>query len=199
MSQTIRDKISPLQILSKSEINNVSKSFKGIQFKKNEYLVKAGACLDQLVFLKKGLLGHCSATDYDSNNEPNPNQGFTFENNFLFYSNSFVHGEPSKLSIVALEDSEVLMLSISELEGIYESIPGFTAVLRELLQKEQSEQEKKNGLIRIQSTQKRYDYFQRNFAMIASSLSEKQKALFLNIPESELSRIKKKISVGTTF
>ena len=56
MSQSIRDVISPLNILSKSEILNVSKSFKSVQIKKDDYLVNAGGHLDQLVFLKKGIL-----------------------------------------------------------------------------------------------------------------------------------------------
>jgi len=67
MSQSIRDLISPLNILSKSEILNVSKSFKIIHLKKNEYLVNAGDFLDQLVFLKKGILRSGSNQDSEIN------------------------------------------------------------------------------------------------------------------------------------
>jgi hypothetical protein len=56
MSQSIRDVISPLNILSKSEILNVSKSFKIVHLKKHDSLVQAGDFLDQLVFLKKDRL-----------------------------------------------------------------------------------------------------------------------------------------------
>jgi hypothetical protein len=85
------------------------------------------------------------------------------------------------------------------LDGIYESIPGFVAVLRQLTQEELEKQEMLKNLIKIQSPQKRYEHFQRNFALLAAQLPEGQLAHFLQIPTSELSRIRKKISLGSTF
>lgn len=198
MSHSIRDKISPLNILSKSEILNVSKSFKCVQLKKNKYLVKAGAFLDHLVFLKKGMLGSHSNLNRDLSSDSLPSLSFTFENNFLFFG-SFMQCEAHKYPIIALMDSEILILTRTELEGIYESIPGFVAILRQLAQDELAKQEQKNFLVRIKSSQKRYDYFQRNFPSMASCLPENLKASFLNISETELMRIRRKISVGTTF
>lgn len=197
MSQPIRDLISPLQILSKSEILNVSKSFKSVHLKKNDYLVNSGEFLDQLVFLKKGILRSGSNEDQDS--EVLRSNEFTFENNFLFSNGSLLTCEPFPQSIHALLDSEILVLTRAELEGIYEDIPGFVAVLRQLTQEELEKQEKLAALIRIQAPQKRYDYFQRNFALIAAQLPENQLASYLHIPSSELTRIRKKISLGTTF
>jgi len=195
MSQSIRDVISPLNILSKSEILNVSKSFKSVQLKKNDYLVNAGGHLDQLVFLKKGIL--CSGSNQDS--DVLESKEFTFENNFLFSGSSLLTNKPFPLSIHALMDSEILVLTLDELEGIYESIPGFVAVLRQLTQDELEKKEKLFNLIKIQSPQKRYEYFQRNFAWIAAQLPEGQLDSFLQIPASELTRIRKIISLGTTF
>lgn len=195
MSQSIRDVISPLNILSKSEILNVSKSFKSVQLKKNDYLVNAGGHLDQLVFLKKGIL--CSGSNQDS--DVLESKEFTFENNFLFSGSSLLTNKPFPLSIHALMDSEILVLTLDELEGIYESIPGFVAVLRQLTQDELEKKEKLFNLIKIQSPQKRYEHFQRNFAWIAAQLPEGQLDSFLQIPASELTRIRKIISLGTTF
>ncbi len=197
MSQSIRDVISPLNILSKSEILNVSKSFKSVQIKKDDYLVNAGGHLDQLVFLKKGILR--SGTNQDQASDVSQSKDFTFEGNFLFSGSSLLTNKPFPLSIHALIDSEILVLTLDELEGIYESIPGFVAVLRQLTQDELEKQEKLINLIKIQSPQKRYEYFQRNFALLASQLPEGQLGHFLQIPSSELSRIRKKISLGSTF
>ena len=197
MSQSIRDVISPLNILSKSEILNVSKSFKSVQIKKDDYLVNAGGHLDQLVFLKKGILR--SGSNQDQASDVSQSKGFTFEGNFLFSGSSLLTNKPFPLSIHALIDSEILVLTLGELEGIYESIPGFVAVLRQLTQDELEKQEKLINLIKIQSPQKRYEYFQRNFALLASQLPEGQLGHFLQIPSSELSRIRKKISLGSTF
>lgn len=197
MSQSIRDLISPLQILSKSETLNVSKSFKSVQLKKNEYLVQKGFQLDQLVFLKRGILLSGALQDQDSDvlhaNE------FTFENNFLFSNRSLITNKPFPHSIHALVDSEILVITLAELDGIFETIPGFVAVLRELTQLELDKQEKITQLKKMVSPQKRYDYFQRNFAWIADHLPENQLASFLQIPSSDLSRIKKQISVGSNF
>jgi len=195
MSQSIRDVISPLNILSKSEILNVSKSFKIVHFKKNDYLVNAGGHLDQLVFLKKGIL--CSGSNQDS--DVLESKEFTFENNFLFSGSSLLTNKPFPLSIHALMDSEILVLTLDELEGIYESIPGFVAVLRQLTQDELEKKEKLFNLIKIQSPQKRYEHFQRNFAWIAGQLPDGHLDSFLQIPASELTRIRKIISLGTTF
>ena len=197
MSQSIRDVISPLNILSKSEILNVSKSFKSVQIKKDDYLVNAGGHLDQLVFLKKGILK--SGSNQDQASDVSQSKDFTFEGNFLFSSSSLLTNKPFPLSIHALIDSEILVLTLDELEGIYESIPGFVAVLRQLTQDELEKQEKLINLIKIQPPQKRYEYFQRNFALLASQLPEGQLGHFLQIPSSELSRIRKKISLGSTF
>jgi len=195
MSQSIRDVISPLNILSKSEILNVSKSFKIVHFKKNDYLVNAGGHLDQLVFLKKGILRSGSNQDSDVLES----KEFTFENNFLFSGSSLLTNKPFPLSIHALMDSEILVLTLDELDGIYESIPGFVAVLRQLTQDELEKKEKLFNLIKIQSPQKRYEHFQRNFAWIAGQLPEGHLDSFLQIPASELTRIRKIISLGTTF
>ena len=81
MSQSIRDVISPLNILSKSEILNVSKSFKSVQIKKDEYLINAGGHLDQVVFLKKGILKSGSTQDQAS--DVSQSKDFTFEGNFI--------------------------------------------------------------------------------------------------------------------
>ena len=197
MSQSIRDVISPLNILSKSEILNVSKSFKSVQIKKGDYVVNAGGHLDQLVFLKKGILR--SGSNQDQELDVSQSKDFTFEGNFLFSGSSLLTNKPFPLSIHALIDSEILVLTLDELEGIYESIPGFVAVLRQLTQDELEKQEKLINLIKIQSPQKRYEYFQRNFALLASQLPEGQLGHFLQIPSSELSRIRKKISLGSTF
>ena len=197
MSQSIRDVISPLNILSKSEILNVSKSFKSVQIKKDDYLVNAGGHLDQLVFLKKGILR--SGTNQDQASDVSQSKDFTFEGNFLFSGSSLLTNKPFPLSIHALIDSEILVLTLDELEGIYESIPGFVAVLRQLTQDELEKQEMLLNLIKIQSPQKRYEHFQRNFALLAAQLPEGQLAHFLQIPTSELSRIRKKISLGSTF
>ena len=117
----------------------------------------------------------------------------------MFSGSSLLTNKPFPLSIHALIDSEILVLTLGELEGIYESIPGFVAVLRQLTQDELEKQEKLINLIKIQSPQKRYEYFQRNFALLASQLPEGQLGHFLQIPSSELSRIRKKISLGSTF
>ena len=190
MSQSIRDVISPLNILSKSEILNVSKSFKSVQIKKNDYLVNSGGYLDSLVFLKKGILRSGSNQNHDS--DVSQSKDFTFEGNFLFSGNSLLTNEPFPHSIHALIDSEILVLTREGLDGVYESVPGFVAVLRQLKQDELENQEKLVDLKKIQSPQKRYDYFQRNFALIAEQLPEDQLASFLHIPASELSRIRKK-------
>ncbi len=195
MSQSIREVISPLNILSKSEILNVSKSFKSVHIMKDDYVVKAGDHLDSLVFLKKGILR--SGSNQDS--EVSKSKDFTFEGNFLFSGGSILTYQPFPLSIHALMNSEILVLTLVELDGIYESIPGFVAVLRQLTQDELEKQEKLMNLIKIQSSQKRYEHFQRNFAFLAAQLPEGQLAHFLQIPTSELSRIRKKISLGSTF
>jgi CRP-like cAMP-binding protein len=195
MSQSIRDLISPLQILSKSEILNVSKSFKSVFLKKHDYLVEKGAALDQIVFLKKGILRSGSNQDLDDLQS----KQFTFENNFLFLNSHLLTTIPFPHSIHALIDSEILVLTREGLDGVYESVPGFVAVLRQLTQDEFEKQEKLAVLKKIQAPQKRYDYFQRNFTLIASQLPEDQLASFLQIPTAELSRIRKKISVGTSF
>ena len=166
MSQSIREVISPLNILSKSEILNVSKSFKSVQIKKDDYLVHAGEPLDSLVFLKKGILK--SGSNQDQESDVSQSKDFTFEGNFLFSGGSILTYQPFPHSIHALIDSEILVLTLVELDGIYESIPGFVAVLRQLTQDELEKQEMLMNLIKIQSPQKRYEHFQRNFAWIAA-------------------------------
>lgn len=184
-------------LLTKNELKNIVGSFKLAHYSKGDFIIQVGDPQQDVYFLSKGLL-----RSFTYSNQPIPEaitHGFYEEGQFPNALNTHSPSEISKISMEALEVCTVLSISSVDLENLYDQIPGLNAVNRQLAQLASEHQEQLGIMIRMQPAQRRYEYFQRHFSNLAARLPEKLKASFLNISASELSRIRKKISIGTTF
>ncbi len=184
-------------ILSKNELKNIIGSFKLVHYHKGDFIIQVADPQQFVYFLSKGLL-----RSFTYSNQPNSEaitHGFTMEGQFPNALNTYLPSDTSKISIEALEECTIMVISSADLENLYEQIPGLNSVNRQLAQLASEHQEQLGIMIRMQPAQRRYEYFQRHFSNLAARLSEAHKASFLNISASELSRIIKKISIGTTF
>jgi CRP-like cAMP-binding protein len=182
-------------LLNKSELQKVVSNFKVKKLKKNSLLLDVGEINNEIYFVEEGILGTCCYLE----DEQTVMLRFIEMGEFAMSEQSFFLSKESKVVIQALVDSTVLYIHREELEKMCNEIPYANFLVRTFSQISMINYEKLNFLIRQKPAQKRYELFEKMFPSLASQISEKHKASFLNIAPSELSRIRKRISKGITL
>lgn len=109
-----------------------------------------------------------------------------------FYS--FITGNPSKFSIDAQEDGEVLRLSKENLNKLYENVPVFERFFRILAENTYVAYQQRT-LYNIGHTAKeRYLMFKQKYPKFVYRIPQNQVASYLGISPEFLSKIKKKLA-----
>lgn len=118
---------------------------------------------------------------------------FAIENWWISDIDSFINRIPSKLTIQALEDSEILLISKKDKEKLYRVMPEIERLMRLKFQ---------SSIIALQrriidnlskSSEERYIEFLKKYPQIAHRLTNIQIAAYLGVTPESLSRVRKKI------
>lgn len=105
---------------------------------------------------------------------------------------SFMNQSLSSLSIIALEDCNLLSLSFENLQCIFSKIPKFEKFFRILFQNAYI-REQRRALHNISmTTEERYHQFLHKYPAIVEKITQKQIASYLGVTPEFLSAIKKK-------
>ena len=110
---------------------------------------------------------------------------------WLMDIDSFMNNKPSELNIQALENSELLIISKSDKDKLYEAIPSAEKLFRIMFQKSVVAWQRR--LVKNQSltAKERYLHFTSKYPEIASKLTDRQTSSYLGITHEFLSKIKK--------
>jgi len=180
-----------LNLFQEEEIQFISEKSTFRKFKKSEYFVEKGNKCSDFIFVTKGIfrsffgLKPTSVITF----------GFTFERNFLTSLSSYITEEESEENIQAIEDSEALVLSKSDLFQLESQYPGWNKFLKIYSEKQFFRMEKIIRRIYQEDAETRYmnliqtqpHYFQRlPLSYIAS---------YLGITQRHRSRIRKGIMI----
>ena len=111
--------------LTEGEMDDIVNRFKTKEVKKNDYLLKQGNICKDLVFVQKGCLRL-----YYLNHDIEVSVWFAFQQSSAIEIYSFISENPSNYFIQAIEDSEVLYLSKTELLKLYELQPKVHEMMR---------------------------------------------------------------------
>jgi CRP-like cAMP-binding protein len=195
MSSKITNLLDSFGLLNQSEIQKVVSNFKVKKLRKNMILLDIGQINNEIYFVEEGIL----STFCYQENEQTVMLRFIEMGEFAMSAQSFFLSKESKVVIQALVDTTVLYIHREELEKMCIEIPHANFLVRTFSQISMINYEKLNFLIRQKPSQKRYELFEKMFPSLASQISEKHKASFLNIDPSELSRIRKRIAKGMTL
>lgn len=172
--------------VKEEEIKNLLHYTTRRSIKKREVLFKEGNYCNEMAFVEKGLFRATA----NVNDEIETIQFYAEESFAVDFSN-FMSGTPYSHSIVAIEESEVLLLGRDLLLSLLNSKNPkwalFAAKISEIKITEQCQRQK---TLLHNSPEERYDLFINNYPNLYNRLSLNQVASYLGIRPESLSRIR---------
>lgn len=158
------------------------------KIKKGEVLFPKSVICDCAAFVSSGLL----AAIFDNDGVP-MTVHFYFPNSFAIDYPSFLLQRPTEFEVIALEDSELLLLSFSDLQNLYNSKNYKWNMLGRLIAEKTAMHfidKQKNSLLK--KPEERYEHFIKSYPNLQQRISQYQLANYLGIRPESLSRIKKR-------
>jgi CRP-like cAMP-binding protein len=173
--------------LSELELEDVTSKFKSKLVKKNNYLLREGDTCKDLVFVQKGCLRLYYVKD-----DIEVSVWFAFQQSSAIEIYSFISENPSNYFIQAIEDSEVLCLSKTELNKLYQYQPKMQEMMRNFWEDVILNLISRFTALQTDSAEKRYlDLLSKPGYL--NSIPQKYLASFIGITPTSLSRIRKQI------
>jgi CRP-like cAMP-binding protein len=191
MKELLKENILKHISLSQNEIEEFVTLFEKKRIRKKEFLLREGEICKFEGFVSSGLLRvyHIDKNGFDQI------LYFAIENWWITDIDSFTNGTPSQLSIEALEDSEVLLISKENKEFAYENLPKIEKLFRVMTQKTHVALQRRMIDNLSKTADQRYIEFVEKYPNLAQRLSNIQVAAYLGITNVFLSNIRKKISL----
>ncbi len=120
MIPSVRKIISGIIPINEQYLDVLFTKFKAVSYKKGDYFVREGQISRYIGFIVKG----CLMCVYNSDGKEYIDE-FSLDNEFISDYASFITGAPADKDIICLEDCELLILSYSNLQKLYETDPVF--------------------------------------------------------------------------
>jgi CRP-like cAMP-binding protein len=156
------------------------------KLRKGQYLLQTGNICRQHAFVSKGCLRSYSV---DENNMEHIVK-FAAENWWIADRSSLMSGEPAKLNIDALEDSEVVLLSKEDFDLICQEIPAFNDMVRGLFQRAYDASQTRVLTNISLSASEKYENFVNRYPDLASRIPQSMIASYLGISRETISRVR---------
>jgi len=189
MINSLLDNIENLITLSTAERDVVGSVSKEKTYKKGEFFLEEGRICKQVGYVVKGLMRY-----YINHDGEEKTYDFSQENNYVCNYESFIPQEPSSKVIQALEDTDLLVISHTDLQLLYANVRegerfgriAIEAVFLKLLQDLSS--------FYTETPEERYERFLKNHADLQQRISQYHVASYVGVKPQSLSRIRKRIS-----
>ena len=159
------------------------------KIRKHRYLLQEGDVCTQHAFVSKGCLRSYSI-DGDGKEHV---VKFAVEHWWIADRDSLLSGEPAKLNIDAVEDSEAVLLSKQNFDLICQKIPAFNDMVNNLLQSAyNASQNRVLANISLSACEK-YEYFLQHYPDLVLRIPQSMIASYLGISPETLSRARSQI------
>jgi CRP-like cAMP-binding protein len=173
--------------LSEVELEDITNKFKCKVVRKNSYLLRQGNTCKDLVFVQKGCLRL-----YYLKDDIDVSVWFAFQHSSAIEIYSFISGNASEYFIQAIEDSEVLYLSKTELNKLYQRQPKMQEMMRNFWEDVILNLINRFTALQKDSAEKRYlDLL--NKPAYLETIPQKYLASFIGVTPTSLSRIRKQL------
>lgn len=182
IKQTI---LSYIPFLSDKELKVIEKNFSYRELKKGEYFLTAGDIVTEVAYINKGLFRNFIR--HEDGSEKNTN--FSFEGAFSCDRRSYHLRTPSEESIQALEDSQILVITVEQIEEIYRKYRVFERASRLITQLYRIKQSMRIRWFIEKNAEKRYDTFVENYPELINRVPQYMIASYLGITPESLSRL----------
>ena len=187
MTTELKIFLSKYVTLPDTELEEIAGKFKSKTVKKNSYLLRQGDTCRDLVFVQKGCLRL-----YYVKEDIEVSVWFAFPHSSAIEIYSFISENPSDYFLQAIEDSEVLFLSKTELNKLYQHYPKMQEMMRRFWEDVILNLINRFTALQKDSAEKRYlDLLEKPAYM--ETIPQKYLASFIGVTPTSLSRIRKKI------
>ncbi|WP_310557446.1 Crp/Fnr family transcriptional regulator [Flavobacterium sp.] len=176
--------------ISEKDFENGFQYFRKIILKKGEYFVKENTICKQIAFINFGSL----RIFYSNENLEDTTSCFCTENNLTSAYKSFIVQEPSKLSIQALEETELWVITYDDLQKLYVESPIWGKIGRLIAEREYIGMEKYASVLNNETAKIKYLRLMNEQPQIIQKVANQYIASYLGITNRTLSRIKLEIS-----
>ncbi|AZA83787.1 cyclic nucleotide-binding protein [Chryseobacterium lactis] len=174
--------------LSKEEIEALDERITERRIKRKQFILQENEICQYYTFVVSGCLKMYSI---DNNGEEH-NLQFASENDWIVDIDSFHNKKPSKLYIIALENSIVLQIEKNDLWYLYTYYPKFDRNFRVIIENKFIELQNR-VLQNISATgEEKYDFFLKQYPQLANRLPNTQISSYLGITPQFLSKIRQK-------
>ena len=174
--------------LSAEEAALIRAFFSPKKLRKKQYLLQEGDVCRYLVFVEKGLLRSYSV---DEKGVDHMSQ-FAWEGWWMADTYSFLSGEVSGYNIDALEDAELLMITLAGFEDMLQQVPVMERYFRILFQNNIISKERRLISSISYSAEEKYNHLAASNPQIMQRIPQNLVASYLGITPETLSRIRKK-------
>lgn len=158
-------------------------------FNKGELLLEAGQVCEHIYFIRKGVV-----RGFIREGKKDITTWITAEGEMVSSILSFEEKGSTLENMQAIEDSEMLALTLVDLEKLYEQFPEFNIVSRKLLQRYYSDAEGRAFIARLTNAETKYKQFLTRYNYLANRVPLTYIASFLGITLETLSRVRRKLS-----
>jgi CRP-like cAMP-binding protein len=174
--------------LTPGEFRLFTSLLKSRSLKKGEFLIHEGDICKYETFVTSG----CLKSYYEDENGFEHILDFSIEGWWADDLYSFFTQTPSRSTIKAIEDTEVLQISKHDLEQVYEKVPKFERFFRLLFQHAYIAQREQINQILSAPAEERYLLFLKKKPYAEKRFPQKDIASYLGITPQFLSALKKK-------
>jgi len=186
----IFENISKYITLTDQDISTLKSCLKSKKMEQDDYLLHPGQVATYDSYVKKGAM----KAAYINREGQEYILHFAIEDWWITDFESFINQTPAKLTITALEESELQMLSYASLQKLFKLNSKFEHFYR--LMNERHTVTLFNTIISLLSNdaEQRYLRFTQKYPGFMNRLPQYEIASFLNISPEHLSRIRRKLS-----
>jgi CRP/FNR family transcriptional regulator, anaerobic regulatory protein len=153
---------------------------------KNDFFLKEGQVCDSIAFVNAGVLIYVKSTDKGEE----VTTDFAFENEWVTNNQSRLSGLPSLISIKAIEDAELLVLSHNDLTALYRRIPKLEKLGRMLMEQAFVKIAQVSIDLQVLSATERYEKLLQKYPAVFQKIPLYHIAHYLGLAPKSLSRIR---------
>ena len=175
---------------SDQEFEESKEYFREFKVKKGDYLFEQGKICRQIAFINSGSF----RTYYFNDKSEEITACFRTEMSVVSSYRSFVLQEPSNISVVALEDSELIVIDYENLQELYRESMAWLNIGRLIAEREYINMEEYASVLNHESAKAKYLRLIEEQGHVLQKVNVEHVASYLGVTRRTLSRIRQEIS-----
>jgi len=185
--EALKQNISKYAKLSDHQWLDFVQSFKLKKIKKKDFFLEFGQHCQFEAYIIKG----CFRTFFTDPNGKDVVLSFAFEDWWLGDMTSQLNHMPSKMNIQALEDSEVLIISVQDKNLLFEKHPVFEKIFRLMIMRHLVSYQDRLYKIYAYTAQERYHDLILKYPQVLERISQKHIANYIGVTPEFLSKMRR--------